>query len=449
MISKKLAVLLSIIMLFCFSHISFADGLNFGIISAIEKKIDELRGVEYQPPEINQRMDLWDVETGPHLRGAHIHQRRVYPELDGPNYMGPGILGPPYTQEDFNRLASWGANVVNISHPGLFTETSPYVLDEEVQDNLDRLVEMGVMANMFVVITFRTGPGRSESIFSGDEAGTYFGKGYVKFSEQYYYNDEVWQDQAAQDAWVKMWRYTAERYRDNPAVVGYQLMGEPNGNDVWLDIYDPYVFYPEYEGSLYDWNQFYPRIVDAIRQVDSLTPVLVGGMNYSEVEWLSYLKVIDDPRTVYIIHQWEPYFYTHQQSPLISSYPGMVDVDWDGMDEIFNREWLENYLEEIDEFARKYGVPVAVNEFGAMRWEPGAAEFIDDQLELFERWGMNHGIWAWEGSWDPYVRVVDAFNFRHGPDPNNHTDVTSSDLIEVIKKYWARNTIRPADMSWD
>ena len=127
----------------------------------------------------------------------------------------------------------------------------------------------------------------------------------------------------------------------------------------------------------------------------------------------------------------------------------MVDLDWDGMDEIFNRDWLESYLEEIDEFTRKYGVPVAVNEFGVMRWEPGAAEFIDDELDLFERWGMNHGIWAWEGSWDPYVRVVDAFNFRHGPDPNNHTDVTSSDLIEVIKKYWARNTIRPADMGWD
>ena len=49
------------------------------------------------------------------------------------------------------------------------------------------------------------------------------------------------------------------------------------------------------------------------------------------------------------------------------------------MDEIFNRDWLENYLEEIDEFTRKHGVPVAVNEFGVMRWEPGAAEFIDDE----------------------------------------------------------------------
>ena len=38
---------------------------------------------------------------------------------------------------------------------------------------------------------------------------------------------------------------------------------------------------------------------------------------------------------------------------------------------------------------------------------------------------------------------INAFNFRHGPDPDNHTDVASSDLIEVIETYWNRNTLRP------
>lgn len=50
MISKKLAVPLSIIVLFCFSHSSIADGLHFGIIDAIEDKIDELRKELDDPP---------------------------------------------------------------------------------------------------------------------------------------------------------------------------------------------------------------------------------------------------------------------------------------------------------------------------------------------------------------------------------------------------------------
>ncbi len=42
-ISKKLRVSLSIIAIFCFVETSFASGLHFGIIDAIEDKIDELR----------------------------------------------------------------------------------------------------------------------------------------------------------------------------------------------------------------------------------------------------------------------------------------------------------------------------------------------------------------------------------------------------------------------
>jgi len=83
---------------------------------------------------------LWT--SGTQLRGANIYQRRVYPELDGSEFLGSGSLGPPYTQEDLDRLAAWGANYVNISHPGLFTEEPPYVLDPDVQVNLDRLLRM-------------------------------------------------------------------------------------------------------------------------------------------------------------------------------------------------------------------------------------------------------------------------------------------------------------------
>jgi hypothetical protein len=219
--------------------------------------------------------------------------------------MGPGLLGPPYTQEDFDRLAGLGANYVNISHPGLFSETPPYTLDQEVQDNLDHLLDLIAQADMFAVISFRTGPGRGEfSVCCLEEAGDWYDESYL--------NDAIWQDPEAQEAWAAMWRYTAGHYRDNPIVVGYDLMVEPNSNEVWLDIWDPEVFYADYGGTLYDWNQLHPRITAAIREVDPDTPILVGGMAYSDVEWLPYLEVTGDPRTVYAVHQYTPFPYTHQ-----------------------------------------------------------------------------------------------------------------------------------------
>jgi uncharacterized protein (TIGR01370 family) len=389
------------------------------------------------PPHAGPGIDKWALwADGPHLRGANIYQRRVYSELDGPDFMGSGPVGPPYTQADFDRLAALGANYVNISHPGLFTETPPYTLDQDIKDNLDNLLDMIAKADMFAVISFRTGPGRAE--FSvcclGDD-----------WFDESYLNDSVWQDQAAQDAWVEMWRYTAERYRNNPIIVGYDLMVEPNVNEVWLDIWEPEEFYPAYADTLYDWNQLHPRITTAIREVDPDTPILIGAMSYSAIEWLPYLQPTGDPRTVYAVHQYAPVRYTHQWwDSLELTYPGEFDIDWDGDDDQFNRAWLENLLSTADEFAATHGVPVAVNEFGTVRWVPGAADFMDDQIDLFEQQGMNHALWSWDPSWEPWTAENDAFNFRHGPDPDHHADVASSDLIDVIVEYWGRNTIRPS-----
>lgn len=393
------------------------------------------------PATMPAGFDKWALWTsGTQLRGANIYQRHVYPELDGTEFMGPGPIGPPYAQKDFDRLAALGANYVNISHPGLFTEKPPYTLDEDVQENLDRLLEMIARADMFAVISFRTGPGRAEfSVCCLEDAGDWYTEAYL--------NDTIWQDKSAQDAWAEMWRYTAQRYKDNPIVVGYDLMVEPNANEVWLDLWDPDEFRDEYNGTLYDWNQLYPRITTAIREVDRATPLLIGGMGYSGLEWLPILEPTGDPRTVYTVHQYAPHVYTHQWwEDVAFEYPGTFDTDWDGEDDRFDQAWLEDLLSAADEFVATHGVPVAVNEFGVARWAPGAARFMDDQIGLFEQRGWNYALWAWEPEWEPWAEEVTSFNFRFGPDPNNHTEI-SNDLMDVIVMYWGHNTVRPSSLN--
>ena len=84
------------------------------------------------------------------------------------------------------------------------------------------------------------------------------------------------------------------------------------------------------------------------------------------------------------------------------------------------------HFRRLNGLAATHGVPLAVNEFGLMRWEPGAAAFMADQMDLFEQRGMNHTLWEWASSFEPQADN-DAFNFRHGPDPDHHTDLASSD----------------------
>ena len=392
------------------------------------------------PPPAITAGDKWALWSGPtQLRGANIWQRVVVPDLDGADFLGDGHVGPPYTQDDLDRLAALGANYVNISGPGLFTERPPYTLDEQVQANLDNLLAMIAQADMFAVITFRTGPGRSDFTFYSEGAGDWF--------DEELLIEWVWEEQEAQDGWVEMWRYAAARYKDNPIVVGYDLMCEPHSAGALLDIWEPGEFYPAYAGTLYDWNQLYPRITAAIRQVDTQTPILIGGMGWSAVRWLPYLEPTGDPRTVYTVHQYEPQTeYTHQEPPAGNTYPGEFDLDWDGEPDPFDRDWLDDLLTRVDDFVDEHNTPVAVNEFGVVRWVPGAPQFMDDQMGLFEQRGMNHALWVWDPVWDPWTEEVNAFNFRYGPDPDNVSEV-ESDLQNVILKYWERNTAHPSNFA--
>lgn len=378
---------------------------------------------------------LWVGETM--LRGANIYQRPVYPELDGDEFMGPGPFGPPYTQADFDALAALGANYVNLSTVGLFSEKAPFELDPQAEASLDALLGMAERAGLFVVISFRTGPGRSD--FSvcclGDDW----------FDPSIYLNDTVWVNSSAQDAWVEMWKYTAQRYASNPVVVGYDLMVEPNSNEVLYDDWEPAHFYAAHGDSLADWNQLYPRIIEGIRQVDPSTPILVQPMGYGDVAWLPFMRVVEDSRTIYTVHQYEPYVYTHQDAPFQNSYPGSFDTDEDGVAERVDRSWLENLLQTVDQFMSDHHVRCAVNEMGVQRWEPGADRFISDEISLLEERGLNWAVWAWEPAWEPWARDVTDFNFRLGPDPENTEDVPGNDLEHALTNAWTANNVDPSD----
>jgi hypothetical protein len=386
---------------------------------------------EMEPPicaleAIRTKWDLWR-QGATCLRGANIWQKVVEPS-DGAN-LGSDVVGPEYDQDSLDALAAMGANYINVSFPGLVSETPPYAVQPKLVAYLDALFERVRRANLFAVLSFRTGPGRNEATFGGPGAHGAL--------------NTVWESAAAQAAWAAMWAYTADRYKGTAVLVGYDLMVEPNANDVLLGIQDPKVFHAKYKGTLYDWNQLASRITSSIRGEDALTPLLVGGMDWSSVRWIGEIEPTGDARTVYAIHQYEPFVYTHQRGSLYRTYPGDFDPDKMGR-VLVNRDWLADFFQPMADFQSKERAPLAVNEFGVMRWEPGAERFFADSTELFESFGMNHAVWLWE---TPSPIDWDEFNIRRGPEPSQHIDVPDSLLIGAIRRSWAKNAVRPADVA--
>ncbi len=337
---------------------------------------------------INEKFDLWRGRT--YLRGANIWQKRVTSDDE----MGPGPVGPPYSDQDLRRLSAWGANYVNISHPGIFTERAEYQIDEAVFRNLDDLIAKAERAGLFVVVSYRTGPGRNEAVFGGEEGPAL---------------SKVWKNKSAQNAWVEMWRETARRLKDRKNVVGYDLMVEPDTKKFGV------------------WNRLASRITQAIREIDPTTPILIGGADWSTVGSLDSLQLTGDARTVYTVHQYEPYAYSHQE----------------GRNAGFTSNQLDQLYNRIADFRAKNGVSVAINEFGVVRFAPNADQFLATQMAMIEKFGANHALWLWETS---FTLNYDEFNVRRGPDPNNHTDVEDSALIEAVKADWSNNVIQFADL---
>ena len=240
---------------------------------------------------------------------------------------------------------------------------------------------------------------------------------------------------------MSMWRQTAKRFKNNHTVVGYDLMCEPNSNEVLFDNYDePEKFYPSHAGKLEDWNQLYPKIIAGIRAEDPKTPVLVSAMGYGAVNWLPYLKTNSDKYIVYTVHDYAPVGYTHQSSDSPVSYPGSVGgtpID----------TTLANNKTTLSKFKSKNGVTVASNELGLNRWTPNGQLFSQKQMGIFEGLGMNYAVWMWFPSF--VIKDDDqGFNFRLGPNPNSTKDVSSSKLMDAMKKYWGKNTLRPSKVKF-
>jgi aryl-phospho-beta-D-glucosidase BglC (GH1 family) len=343
---------------------------------------------------------LWNTGA---LRGANIFQGR------NPGGATNGFGDGDFTQADIDDLARAGANYVQISHAGTFAEQPPYALDLAAEANLDRMIDMVSAAGLYAVIAFRSGPGRNENAISNRDAAPL---------------DEIWRSQAAHDAWVAMLRHTAERYGSNPAVVGYSIMVEPNAYALFGFV-DPPEFYLTHARELEDVNRLHVDATAAIRQVDPETPILLEPDGYGNLNWVPFLFVPTDARTVYTTHDYTPFDYTHEVVNG-ATYPGMYDIDGDNQKERVDQAFLATHLGALQTVSDERGVPVAITEFGVHRTAPNAATYMSDRIGIQNTLG-SWAVWTWQPA-----GFIDPFNMHE-----------ASPVLDALKAGWAGNCVRP------
>ena len=262
----------------------------------------------------------------------------------------------------------------------------PINVDEHIRDFIDPVVQAARRHNMYVILDDH------EYLSSAVDEATARQKQETK----------SW-DEATVQQWINGWVKVAERYRNDPYVLGYELINEPH------DIA------PE------DAREKITRCLKAIRKVDQRHIILVGNNDWSharamEATWGSVASTVDAPynNVVFTFHD-----YPEDNNP------------WE-------------VQRHITSFRNKYNVPVLCTEFGATQWsksETVCREFQYGMLTLFAKENVGWMIWALSRlKDDPRAVWVDPAQTAVGVRPGHHNLADScaySDLWKPVARIMA------------
>jgi endoglucanase len=224
---------------------------------------------------------------------------------------------------------------------------------------------------------------------------------------------------------VNFWKYIVTKYKDNPMIIGYDLLNEPHTKD-----------------EMKNWqSRTLPKLVKTIRAIDPKTTLVVEPGPWGLPSGFSDFKPINDQNTVYSFHFYAPHNYTHQgvgkqKREGSGIYPGKLKMFNSSAEIMWNRETLRQNMQAATDFAKKHKVRMFVGEFSVIRWaRGGGAKWLEDSISLFEENGFDwtyHSYTSWNG-WNPTF-TADA---KSSNEPDGGAD---TDRLKVLKKYWKLNT---------
>jgi hypothetical protein len=319
---------------------------------------------------------------------------------------------PRHTVEDLSALRSWGANLVTFGVKSVLELGEPFPLAADAFADIDSALDRARQAGLFAVINFRSIPGRKEFDHDLDH----------------------FRDFKYHDAFVRLWGETARHLRDRQ-IAGYDLMCEPHPEDVFEgNDRLPAVFPKKAKGTPADWNLLVRRTVEAIREEDADTPIIVNSTGWAYAHTFDYLDLVADSRTVYSVHFYAPHYYTHQKPGDNRAYPGFVDPAEPGPP--WDKRVVEEKLSPVRRYQQQHHVPIFSGEYGCARYAPGALQWFRDQMDLYDQWGWSSAYWDLRG-WE-------VMDIEMTADPNDKQRYPDTPLLGVFKSYFAKDRVFPS-----
>lgn len=315
------------------------------------------------------------------------------------------MYGPKGKEEDLRELARWGANHIRWQfywHPGGQPGEGRRDLKaydawlEETMTEVERYLPLCQELGIQVLIDLHTPPG-------GGHAGQW-----LIFSEREY-----------QEYFIAAWDKMAARFKDQPAVWGYDLVNEPSEGFVGPD--------------LMGWRDLAEHVAKRVRAIDPRKVIVIEPGQNGGWSNLPYFEPIPVPGIVYSVHVYDPLQFTHQG--ILDGFPAGVTYPGEVLGKRWDREALRAHLQAVREYSLDYNVPIYIGEFSAPRWAPGdsSATYLRDCIAIFEEFGWSwsyHAFREWHG-WN--VEIVDGKGEHDPPAPPDQPTARKQALLEGFR----------------
>lgn len=233
------------------------------------------------------------------------------------------------TEDDIRLIATLGFDHVRLPINWRVLMAGDGALLEDGFALVDRLVRWCAASGLLVLLDLHGAPGGQTGTNIDDSAG----------------RPELFMDPRNADLTVALWTELARRYRDDPAVLGYDLLNEPLPNE-WQHRY------PDELVALYR------RVTDAIRAVDAEHLLMYEGTHWS-TNWEIFTEVWDENSALQ--------FHKYWSSPDRPSIQPFLDI------------------------GAALGLPVYMGEGGE-----NTAEWLAAAHQLYDDLGIGWNFWTWK-----------------------------------------------------
>lgn len=282
----------------------------------------------------------WLVPEGYMFKLSNVNSPRLINEslmeLIGPaetKNFWKKFLDQYITEKDIVYLKSLGMNSIRVPFNYRLFTTEDFLADNNAQRGfyyIDRLLQWCRKANLPIILDMHCAPGGQ----TGDNIDDGYGYPYL------------FDNEADQQLTINIWAKIASHYKNEPMIIGYDLLNEPIAH-----YFDTAHFNPRLE-------PLYKRITAAIRKVDNNHLIFLGG-----AQWDSNFKPFGPPFDSKLVYQFHKY-WTAPTKAVVQDY--------------------------ID-FGNKYNVPIYVGETGE-----NTDQWVDSFRVMLEQNNIGWHFWPYK-----------------------------------------------------